>query len=394
MNDKPLPYLGNLTPAEFLRDYWQKKPLLVRNAFPDIANLIEPDELAGLSMEEGVETRIIIEKGKTPWELQFGPFAETTFQTLPKTHWTLLVQAVDHYLPDLGDYLEHFNFIPNWRVDDIMISYAPEGGSVGPHYDQYDVFLIQGVGQRRWQLGQHCDEHTPRVEGTKLRIVQNMEVNFDEVLNPGDMLYVPPGLAHNGVAQNDCMTYSVGFRAPALAHVLERVVDQTLEATGARRLYADPGLALQANPGLLSEAALEDMRQQALALLQDPARFREALAPFLSEAKYDDYEPQADELTDEDLLELLASGAVLRRDPASRFLYTGEAGKADLLYVNGQALTPPAGMEALGALLADRRRLNHAELEPWLDKAAAVAWLAELTAEGLWFPEYPDDDAS
>lgn len=392
MNDQPLPWLGNLTPSEFLRDYWQKKPLLVRNAFPDIAGLIEPDELAGLSMEEGVEARLVLEKGKTPWELRFGPFDEKTFKTLPKSHWTLLVQAVDHYLPDLGDYLDHFRFIPNWRVDDIMISYAPFGGSVGPHYDQYDVFLIQGQGQRRWQLGQNCDENTPRVQGTKLRIIENMQPHFDEVLNPGDLLYVPPALAHYGVAQNDCMTYSVGFRAPALAHVLERVVDHTLEQSGSRKLYADPALALQANPGELSAASLENLRQQVLSLLQDPARFREAVAPFLSEAKYDDYEPEAIELESDELVEILESGALLRRDPASRFVYLGESGKADLLFINGNDVHLPASAALLGAVLADKRSHSLAELKDALNDEDAVTWLTEQVREGHWFLEYPNDD--
>jgi 50S ribosomal protein L16 3-hydroxylase len=387
MNDAPLPWLGNLTPSEFLRDYWQKKPLLVRNAFPDLASLIEPDELAGLSMEEGVEARIIIERGQTPWELQLGPFTEQTFRTLPETHWTLLVQAVDHYLPDLADYLDHFSFIPNWRIDDIMISYAPEGGSVGPHYDQYDVFLIQGVGQRHWQLGQHCDDQTPRVPDTRLRILRQLDPVFDEVLNPGDLLYVPPGLAHHGVALNDCMTYSVGFRAPALAHVLERVVDHVLEAGGSRQLYTDPDLGLQANPGLLTDTALESLRRQTLALLQDPRLFREAVAPLLAEAKYDDYEPEAIELEDEELLEVLASGALLRRDPASRFLLSGSTS----LYINGQLHELPPGAEELASLLSASRHLDQAGLAPWLGQRDILHWLADQVRAGYWFLEYADE---
>jgi 50S ribosomal protein L16 3-hydroxylase len=387
MNDTPLPWLGNLRPSEFLRDYWQKKPLLVRNAFPELATLIEPDELAGLSMEEGVEARIVIENGKTPWELLKGPFTEKTFKTLPPTKWTLLVQAVDHYLPDLGDYLDRFSFIPNWRIDDIMVSYAPEGGSVGPHFDQYDVFLIQGLGQRRWQLGQHCTDSTPRVQDTRLRILQQLDANFDDVLNPGDLLYVPPGLAHHGIAQNDCMTYSVGFRAPALAHVLERVVDHVLESGGSRQLFADPDLGLQANPGLLTDAALESLRRQTLALLEDPQRFREAVAPLLAEAKYEDYEPEAVELEDDELLEVLASGALLRRDPASRFVLSGPTA----LYINGQLEElPPAGA-GLASLLSASRRLSQADLAPWLEQGDILHWLATQVRAGYWFLEYADE---
>jgi 50S ribosomal protein L16 3-hydroxylase len=159
--------LGGLTATEFLRDYWQKKPLLVRNAFPELAWRLSPEDMMELAEEDSVEARIVLEQGKTPWELRQGPFTAKQFKQLPKSHWTLLVQAVDHYLPELADYLEHFSFVPNWRIDDIMVSYAVEGGSVGPHYDQYDVFLIQGIGQRRWQLGQSCDDASP---GLKERV--------------------------------------------------------------------------------------------------------------------------------------------------------------------------------------------------------------------------------
>jgi 50S ribosomal protein L16 3-hydroxylase len=220
----PLPYLGGLTAEEFLRDYWQKKPLLVRNAFPDIAYLVGKEDLLDLAQEASAESRIILEKdGKKPWELRKGPFNSKQYKQMPKSHWTLLVQAVDHYLPELADYWQQFSFIPSWRRDDVMISYATPNGSVGKHFDQYDVFLVQGTGQRRWQLGEFCDADAQFLPNTKLRILEDMPVTFDEVVNAGDLLYVPPKLAHYGVAQNDCLTFSFGFRAPSLSHVLEQV---------------------------------------------------------------------------------------------------------------------------------------------------------------------------
>ncbi len=392
MQDQALPHLGDLTATEFLRDYWQKKPLLVRNAFPDIAALVNPEELMDLACEEGVEARIVVEKGEKPWQLHYGPFDDKAFRKMPHTHWTLLVQAVDQYLPALADYLDCFAFVPNWRIDDIMISYAPQGGSVGPHYDQYDVFLIQGLGQRRWQLGQQCDENSPRVAGTPLRILQNIDVHFDEVLNPGDLLYVPPGLAHNGVAQNDCMTYSVGFRAPALAHVLERLVDGTLEKQGARQLYTDADLALSSSPGHLNAAALENLRRQVIALVDDPQRFQEAIAPFLSEPKYDDYEPETMEVEPRELLEALAAGGELVRDPASRCLYTGEPGQPGLLFINGQEQGFPASLGPLVCQLTDQRRLTAQELSKWLQQPVALAWLTEQVAAGHWLVEMPDEE--
>ncbi|MFY9180585.1 MAG: cupin domain-containing protein, partial [Venatoribacter sp.] len=168
--------LGELTVEEFLRDYWHKKPVLIRNAWPNFKPLLSPEELAGLSLEEEIESRIVQEEGPDePWQVGLGPFTEDTYQALPASKWTLLVQAVDHWIPEAADLLEHFRFIPSWRTDDLMISYAVDGGSVGPHYDQYDVFLLQAQGQREWRLGQMCDENTASVPGLKIRLVEHFE---------------------------------------------------------------------------------------------------------------------------------------------------------------------------------------------------------------------------
>jgi 50S ribosomal protein L16 3-hydroxylase len=386
----PLPHLGDLTPAEFLRDYWQKKPLLVRNAFPELAYRLSPEDLMELAQEESAESRIILEKGKTPWELRKGPFTAKQFKALPKTHWTLLVQAVDHYLPELADYLDHFSFTPNWRIDDIMMSFAPEGGSVGPHYDQYDVFLIQGIGNRRWQLGQVCDETTPRIEGTPLRIIKDIDVNFDEVLGPGDLLYVPPGLSHYGVAQNDCTTYSFGFRAPVLAHLLERVVDVALENAGTRQLFADISREATEHPGELTDKDIDALRTQLMSLLDDKTALRNAVAPFLSEAKYEDYEPQGEEFTVEEVREAFVAGALLRRDPASRCLYTVQDGKPDALFINGEKVEFPPSISDFVGLLADHRHLDAAVLANWPDNDEALLWLTEQLELGYWFLQSAD----
>lgn len=381
----PLPWLGGLNATDFLRDYWQKKPLLVRNAFPELAYRLSDEDLLELAQEESVEARLVLEKGKTPWELRKGPFSAKDFKSLPATHWTLLVQAVDHYLPALSDYLAKFDFLPAWRIDDIMISYAVEGGSVGPHYDQYDVFLIQGFGNRRWQLGQACDEHSPRVAGTPLRILQQIDVHFDEVVNPGDLLYLPPGMAHFGVAQNACTTYSIGFRAPALAHLLERVVDTALEQTGSNRLFADAGRVPATHPGELTGTDLEALRTQLLSLLDDRHTLQQALAPFLSEPKYDDYEPQGEELSLDEIHDALGSGAFLRRDPASRMVYTVQDGRLQDLFINGQKEWFPPEIADLVRQLADQRQTTAGQLTPWLTREDAVHWLADQLASGHWF---------
>src|SRR6218665_527602 len=183
----------------FLREIWQKKPLLTRTAFPEWQNPLAPDELAGLAGEEGVEPRLITYSQKNDdWKLEHGPFPEARFAKVPKSHWTLLVQGVDHWLPEVAALIEPFRFVPDWRIDDVMVSYAATGGGVGPHFDQYDVFLVQGLGRRRWRVGAHCDRTTALRDHKQLRLLTGFEATDEWVLEPGDILYVPPRIAHDG----------------------------------------------------------------------------------------------------------------------------------------------------------------------------------------------------
>ena len=379
--DAPLPWLGGLRASEFLRDYWQKKPLLVRNAFPDLATLLEPDELLELAETEEAESRVIVEDGAEPWEVRQGPFHSTVWRKLKGKKWTALVQAVDHYLPPLADLLDHFAFVPEWRIDDVMVSYAVPGGSVGAHFDQYDVFLLQGPGQRRWQLGEQCNDQTPRLEHAQLRLIADMPVSFDEILGPGDLLYVPPGLGHHGVAQSECLTYSVGFRAPSLGHILEQVVDAVLLDRGTEHLYGDAGRALPTHP---AELGLSDVTMLATTLqswLQQPLLFQTALAPFLSEAKYDDYEPEGEPCTLADLRAALNDGIDLLRDPASRWLWESQT---QTFWRNGEVVTVPDAVKPhLPALLTGRR---HSAATLAALPEAVLSWLADDISAGFWLP--------
>ena len=193
--------LGEITATVFLEQYWQKKPLLIKRAFSNYQSPISAEELAGLACEEGVESRLILEHGETsPWQLRYGPFSEDDFTSLPKTNWSLLVQAVNHHVPELNELLEAFNFIPNWRIDDLMISYAPTHGSVGPHLDNYDVFLLQVQGRRHWHINENDYTEDDFIEDLELKILKDFEAKQDWILEPGDMLYLPPGIAHHGVA--------------------------------------------------------------------------------------------------------------------------------------------------------------------------------------------------
>lgn len=224
--------LGSLSINEFLKHYWQKQPVIIRQAFPNFCDILSPEELAGLALEADVESRIIqnnIQLNKVSWNVLQGPFEESVFHKLPDENWTLLVQNVDHWSEQASQLLERFNFIPNWRRDDLMISYATSGGGVGPHVDQYDVFLIQGMGQRHWQVGSIDESLNSIIPHPLLKQVTDFTPIIDATLDPGDMLYIPPGYPHSGTAVTDCMTYSAGFRAPSKQMVLEQLLSDLLE---------------------------------------------------------------------------------------------------------------------------------------------------------------------
>lgn len=258
---------------QFLKKYWQKKPFLFRNAFPDFHNPLTPDELAGIAMQEGVHARIVREKeGKKSWTLRKGPFVEEHLRKMPDKDWTLLVSNLEQWTDEAAAILDHFPFIPHWRCDDLMASFAPVGGSVGPHTDSYDVFLIQGMGRRRWQIAENY--RTELIEGIDLKILKSFQAETEWILAPGDMLYLPPGVAHFGVALENCMTYSVGFRAPTvrmLAGNLLNISDAILaDSKATDEIYQDPGLKLQSCPGEIAPDSIENIRKSLQPVLNDP----------------------------------------------------------------------------------------------------------------------------
>lgn len=388
-HDTPVALLGGLSPSEFLRDYWQKKPLLVRNAFPDWQNPLEPDELAGLACEEDAESRLVLTReGKQSWVLKNGPFNEKTFAKLPQRDWTLLVQAVDQWVPEVEALVEPFRFIPAWRTDDVMISYAPAGGSVGPHFDYYDVFLIQGLGQRRWQVGQHCDSRSPLLPDTQLRILAEFERQDEWVLNPGDMLYLPPGVAHWGIAENDCMTYSVGFRAPSHGEILDHLGGDVADTLSEDLRYGDPSLQPAGNPGEITPDAIAQLQAIIRQHLDQPRTLARWFGGFMTEAKYPDQEHPPEQALSVNALKKRAGRHTLCRHPASRLAYSALEGEF-LLFADGEAreVTGEAAQQAVRLLCAERAPAPEALL-PLLDDADCAALLCDLHNKGsLWFGE-------
>lgn len=335
---QPLDILGGITAEQFLAEYWQKKPLLVRNALPEIANLLEPNDVMELALDENITARLIKQKDKDPnqWSVKSSPLIKADFQKMPKL-WTLLVQAVDHYSFDLAELWKKFPFIPQWRRDDIMVSYAQKGGSVGKHFDFYDVFLVQGYGHRRWQLGQMCDAESEFVAGQPLKLLPEMDVNFDEVLAPGDLLYVPPSLSHYGVAEDECLTYSFGFRMPNVAEMMDRVSDKFAVDQLLKNPLADIIRDKISPIGQISQAELEYLKAELLAQLQNPTVLEDALMSLMSEAKYPENIPDAEAIGTGDLEEALDLGYSLILEPASRLLYTEDEDEL-LFWANGEGI--------------------------------------------------------
>lgn len=347
--------LAHFDPADFLATYWQRAPLLIRNPWDDWECPVEADELAGLACEPQVESRLIEQTEGADWAVEHGPLAEDRFAALGETPWTLLVQAVDHHVPAVAALLAQFRFVPNWRVDDVMVSFASDGGGVGPHFDQYDVFLIQGQGRRRWQIGAACDENSPLLPHGDLRLLRDFAATEEFVLEPGDMLYVPPGVSHNGIALgDDCMTLSIGFRAPSRAELIGDWSDHLLEEMGDDDRYADPGLALQANPGEIGAEALERLRAMMIEALGDRERFARWFGAYSSTRKYPDIDWRPEEpLSLADVREAIAQGMEVQRNPASRFAFVREGGDGLALFVDGETFAcskdTSALVEAIGA---------------------------------------------
>jgi 50S ribosomal protein L16 3-hydroxylase len=348
-----LTVLGGITAEQFLTEYWQKKPLLVRNAMPEIIGLLEPDDVQELALDEDISARLIRQKNKNPneWHVKSSPLTKGDFQKLPNL-WTILVQAVDHYSFDIAELWKKFPFIPQWRRDDIMVSYAPKGGSVGKHFDFYDVFLVQGHGHRRWQLGQMCDESTTFVPDQPLKLLTEIDVQFDEVLAPGDLLYVPPGLAHYGVAEDDCLTFSFGFRMPNLAEMSDRLSEQFAKNSALKQPLADITRQKTNNIGEINGTEFSYLKTQLLDYLTQAPEFDAAIMAYMSESKYPNSIPEPEEIEVDDLLEVIHSGYQLLLEPASKILYRQQNDCLEF-WANGEQLCISQTFEADLKQIAD-----------------------------------------
>ena len=327
--------LGGMSLQTFLSEYWQKQPLLIRNALNAINSPITAEELAGLACEKHIESRIIIQDG-TDWQLMHGPFEENTFNNLPNSHWTLLVQAVDHWIPTAAQFIELFNFIPRWRIDDLMVSYACYGGGVGPHFDQYDVFLVQTHGQREWQVGHQYTEDAPMEENLPVKILKDFQPKDRWLLDAGDILYLPPGFGHNGIAKEDgCITCSVGFRAPSHTEILREYTDYIGDQLTEADRYSDPTLVAQNNTGEISDTAISQLQEILMHYANDEASIRDWFGRHITTPKYTQQEKSELKIDQQQIQNYLAANKSIYRNESSRFAYQTFEEKT-YLYIDGE----------------------------------------------------------
>ncbi|MDZ4142519.1 MAG: cupin domain-containing protein [Methylotenera sp.] len=366
--NQTLQLLGGLTPAQFLAEYWQKKPLLIKKAISDFTGLLSPEELAGLACEDEVQSRIVeYKKGK--WFASHGPFDDADFAKLPEKptnehHWTLLVQSVNHHLPEATDLLSQFDFIPHARLDDLMVSYAPNGGGVGPHFDSYDVFLLQGQGKRLWRISEQTD--LTLVEGAPLRILQHFETAQEWLLEAGDMLYLPPHLAHWGIAVSDgkadCMTYSIGFRAPKNQELateflgfMQDLLNQdklALEAGYLAGIYQDADLTFQKHPAEIGREMISKVSANLHKIKWSDDLVAEFLGVYLSEPKADVVFDANKKISVHNFAEKLAKLGIALNLKSQMLFF------ADSFFINGEHASFTGESANLLKALADNRRIE------------------------------------
>lgn len=352
---QPLPLLGGLTPAQFMRRHWHKKPLLVRQAIPNFQPPVLRPEMFALAAQESVESRLV-QQIKGGWKLRHGPFARRSLPAMSQREWTLLVQGVDLHNDAVHQLMQQFRFVPEARLDDLMISYATDGGGVGPHFDSYDVFLLQAHGRRRWRIGRQKD--LTLKEGIPLKVLAEFEPEEEFVLEPGDMLYLPPRYAHDGIAEGECMTYSIGFRAPARAELAQELLVRLSEDAAEDeqvQMYRDAKQEAVAEPGAIP-AELQAFAKDALErALSQPLALERALGEYLTEPKPNVWFEASD------------GGAMLeavRLDRRTRMMYD-----AQHIFINGESYRAGGKDATLMRRLANQRYLSSKDIQRASDEA-------------------------
>ena len=378
------PVLGKMSQKEFLSKYWQKRPVLLKGVMQPFPDLISPEEIAGMSCDERVESRLIVQgPGKNRWQLQRGPFKPSTFKKLPKKSWTVLVNGVDRFVPSVHAFLDEFSFIPFWRMDDIMISYAVDQGNVGAHVDNFDVFLVQASGKRKWMIEDRPVLKDDFIPDLPIRLLKKFKPTHEWVLEPGDVLYLPPRFPHHGVAQGDgCMTISVGCRAPTINEVINGVVTNALIQSDDTLRYNDPDLTAQA-PGEIPPSAIKKIKSALEKALTSEEFLGEWLGRFVSDP-YSDVrlEEHAEKVPASKVKSTLKGALALVRTEGSRFAFIKGKGTAIQFYVNGDRTDLKGKSAALAQVMANHLVVPTEMVQPYLQDKGCLELLSMLLSTG------------
>ncbi|PKF63280.1 50S ribosomal protein L16 arginine hydroxylase [Psychromonas sp. psych-6C06] len=370
----------NLEINHFLDTYWQKKPTVIKQGFTDFIDPILPDEIAGLAMEEEVESRLVYRDEKQQWQAECGPFE--SFEKLENDGATLLIQAVDNWHEEAQQLIRPFRFIPNWRIDDLMISYSTPKGGVGPHIDNYDVFIIQGLGKRHWRVGDNTQLSEFAAHGA-LKHCEAFEAIIDVELEPGDILYIPVGFPHEGYAVEPSMNYSVGFRAPDQNDLLSSFADHQIDSNENAERYTDRVMQQREKAGRVEEQELQELHRVMLANCATPKQLIPWIGKMLSDAKHDlDLAPPEPAHSKEEIIDELNNGAQFMRLGGLRALYFEQ--DSESIFINGEQYNV-SNCSELGQLLCDQDEVAGELLNFLNDDEGGLALFTALVNKGYWY---------
>ncbi|ABV87861.1 cupin domain-containing protein [Shewanella pealeana] len=369
----------NFDPTEFLSQYWQKKPILIKNAFPNFEDLISADELAGLACEDAVASRVVVTK-PNDWQIIEGPFED--YDQFGDQNWQLLVQALNHWHPDSSELINAFRFIPDWRFDDLMVSFATPGGGVGAHIDNYDVFIIQGEGQRHWTVGDK-GQYAPKNNDPTTPLIEGFEPIIDVVLEKGDLLYIPPGFPHQGQTITNAMSYSMGFRAPSQQELFSEIADALIDNNTGLKRFTSSNEPEQAS--LVSTTHQQEMMALIAELSNDPTSYQIVLGKMLSQNRFELDICEPDEAyTAEDISDYIAQGAQLYRIGGLKLLKL-EGDSISRIFVNGEPIEYPDAIEADVQQLCERFSFNNEQAEALIQAPGTQNLLLDLLNRGYFY---------
>ncbi len=373
--------LGELTPAQFLSSYWQIKPHVFRQGFKDFVDPISADELAGLASDEMIESRLIWQTDGH-WNAAFGPFEN--YDHLGKKDWSLIVQAVDYWSPDAARMIDPFRFIPNWRLDDLMVSFAAEGGSVGPHIDHYDVFICQGSGKRHWRVGDrgHLKEFAAH---EALLHVEPFEPMIDVILNPGDILYIPPGFPHEGIGLEPSMSFSVGFRTNSATDMLSGLADFLIDKELGKQLIEDPQRKITDHPGIIDKKDLSRIKNHLQSILEDPQILSNFSGCYFTTAKHElDIVIPEPAFNKDDALAALAEQP-LNKLGGLRSCYLEENIDQGIFYINGEQYRLSPSLVPAIKILCNQQQIELQDITEWEKNDEFISFMISLINDGYWY---------